>query len=323
MDTLITESEPMLLTMHASLKGLTVQGIPHRQVPLAMLEAEACCIARAQFLYCCVRLLGVAPVDELFRLRLFVWSLSAGCLLRRREKMKDVTQDKNSGHQYTSVNSDCMAAIIMRSQRANAEELIDLDALARAESNGRSLIQSTISEEAKSPRDWRRGGYGTLGSVAWETLSVLHALVVACYNALKAARGYNLTDGVDKLKAILQSLLDLSCTIAMTSSFGVVRLMNIEFRSAKKRLAMTQNGYASNDNKMTGMREDTQDVSKVQYCWCHGSEFGRMICCDDCEEWFHCSCMGLEKRVNLKNIIGFCCIACAEEKQVSYEFEWS
>lgn len=61
------------------------------------------------------------------------------------------------------------------------------------------------------------------------------------------------------------------------------------------------------------------------HCWCDGPEGGDMICCEGCEVWFHCSCIGLVKKtISSLTDHSFFCVACTEVEQgKKYEYSWS
>ena len=65
------------------------------------------------------------------------------------------------------------------------------------------------------------------------------------------------------------------------------------------------------------------DGPAARHCWCRDGEWGAMICCDGCDNWFHSRCVGLERRARLKSLGSYLCIACAENGRSEYVYEWS
>jgi hypothetical protein len=61
------------------------------------------------------------------------------------------------------------------------------------------------------------------------------------------------------------------------------------------------------------------------FCWCKGPEGGPMICCESCDVWFHCSCVGLFSKKTIKALTteSYFCISCTEIGQAKkYEYAW-
>eukprot|EP01032_Pedospumella_encystans_P008367 gene8367-9942_t len=64
------------------------------------------------------------------------------------------------------------------------------------------------------------------------------------------------------------------------------------------------------------------------YCWCRKEDSGTpMVCCDGCEEWFHCHCVGLNglnapKSRKKKELDTYLCISCSILSGKPYAYGW-
>ena len=82
------------------------------------------------------------------------------------------------------------------------------------------------------------------------------------------------------------------------------------------------------------LKPDMKEVSSLEsgetYCWCDGPEGGQMICCENCDTWFHCSCVGLGAKKLFQSLAeaeggaaSYFCIACTEIGQnQAYKYAW-
>ena len=68
----------------------------------------------------------------------------------------------------------------------------------------------------------------------------------------------------------------------------------------------------------------TSSNPEESYCWCGGPQSGQMICCEKCDIWFHCACVGLSSKKLLKSLadVPYFCIVCAESNNSQYEYAW-
>jgi len=64
------------------------------------------------------------------------------------------------------------------------------------------------------------------------------------------------------------------------------------------------------------------------YCWCRKEDSGTpMVCCDGCEEWFHCHCVGLNgihapNSRKKKELDSYLCISCSILSSKAYTHGW-
>lgn len=327
-DNFLCQTELVLTGIDSTL-GDESTYIPHRVVSSAALRAEAMAIAQAQFLYSCIRLINVAPQLRMIKLRMLIWVLSANTLLRR---MGAVDEHIFSNHFATCVSS--LPLYIMNNQRSQSEHLISLDELVLCEAYGRSIIEAAIAHSSDRQTDWYGDSYGSLGFLSWKVLSILNVIIIKCFSAFKNARFYVPTQGVSVLEQILRSLYDLSCVVEMRQVFAVARILSISKWMERIMFSIQHNVGTDSVQHITRnqLEMDCADIPSVEisgnkaknyFCWCRGVEFGNMICCDMCDDWFHSACMGLHSKVNLKKMDSFICIYCSESKGLSYAFEWS
>ena len=68
--------------------------------------------------------------------------------------------------------------------------------------------------------------------------------------------------------------------------------------------------------KISAQKSQSQVIREVLYCQCKMPDFydERMISCDKCSEWFHCSCMNIAKRHKRASWI---CPGCTESTKIS------
>ena len=63
----------------------------------------------------------------------------------------------------------------------------------------------------------------------------------------------------------------------------------------EKKLKKDKSKISSNKkNKSKSNKNDLEEEKKV-YCICRKNSFGNMIECDECKEWFHYDCVGIDE----------------------------
>eukprot|EP01032_Pedospumella_encystans_P008385 gene8385-9960_t len=69
-------------------------------------------------------------------------------------------------------------------------------------------------------------------------------------------------------------------------------------------------------------------AAPLVYCWCRKEDSGTpMVCCDGCEEWFHCHCVGLNglnapNSRKKKELDTYLCISCSILSGKPYAYGW-
>ena len=103
---------------------------------------------------------------------------------------------------------------------------------------------------------------------------------------------------------------------AVDPSFHLVdAAVNTGSASALSEAKVTANGIPSSP-------------APVVYCWCRKEDSGTpMVCCDGCEEWFHCHCVGLNglnapNSRKKKELDTYLCISCSVLSGKAYAYGW-
>ena len=76
--------------------------------------------------------------------------------------------------------------------------------------------------------------------------------------------------------------------------------------------------------KKRGHIEEDQDYEQ-RYCICRGKcDKCLMVCCDLCNEWFHCDCLNLSQEI-VHSYQHFICIGCSKQKELAFTYKgnWS
>jgi hypothetical protein len=64
------------------------------------------------------------------------------------------------------------------------------------------------------------------------------------------------------------------------------------------------------------------EYSGQTYCICRKglmNEASVMICCEDCQEWFHIECVGIKKS-QVRHVLGFYCMICCEKLNLQPDY---
>lgn len=314
-------SQSFVCRLYCFLAGVSVANMHTHRVSRSQLREEAVLLARAQYLYTSIRLISVAPRIQLIKLRLFIWVISMSTLFHRIHGENcgggAPLSASNVSHN-TGANE--LVRQIMCSQRENNDCLLHVDDLVKCANFGQSIFQAHHAH-----RGVGKGGLGENESdillvVACHVQSLLKQLIQNTLSTVGDAKAYSLEHGLPALELVLRSVCQLSNVIEMRKHFSIAKVLNLAIRLSGPYIIHGGN-YARMHNNLSCTNIVPEDP--VQDCWCRGNDFGKMICCDYCGSWFHAGCMGLEKRVSLKKINTFCCIACSECLGSVYVYKWN
>ena len=138
---------------------------------------------------------------------------------------------------------------------------------------------------------------------------------------------------IDHATDVARTLDQEAGVVRLFSQYPYIRVKSLALAlSARQEVSMVATqGPESLPSDMTREVESlpsntTQEESDASYCWCGRKEDGAiMVCCDNCDVWFHIACVS-----NPKNKVGekkirkgaFSCPACCERSGVPYPFAW-
>ena len=102
-----------------------------------------------------------------------------------------------------------------------------------------------------------------------------------------------------------------------------------ELNKVQKNLEKNEENFLNKKTKRNNQKPINKDDSKIfeeilyneedddqAYCICKTKSKGRMIMCDNCQNWFHFKCMGLDENSNPNE---FYCNACSEDNKENKE----
>lgn len=73
------------------------------------------------------------------------------------------------------------------------------------------------------------------------------------------------------------------------------------------------NSNSNSNNNLGSYANYIEDVDSI-YCICRTREVSRMICCDDCDHWFHQECIGMKFR-KAEELPRYQCVGCERRFQ--------
>jgi hypothetical protein len=306
------------------------------------------------YLYSKVRLIEIRCESEIMYLRLLVWALDAVVLLRRRDQQPDFHEkdDKAALHKIKSENenlgmqcsdesfaqlseNESACYRIMHNQR-NGPDLVSIDELSRVVQAGYSLlsackaIDSPVSTAPQEP-----AGFALVFDVAWAVAlglqqvldSVVESLGLRSHQVIlpsdDAVRGLEATSRVVDLKSLY--------LFARFMNYGMpIHAKVIDSCTSSVIIDCVQGSAATCHSSGSGAVSSidagpyisSRTGDEQVHCWCRYAQYGSMIGCDACEQWFHIGCMGLT-RGKSKEIESFLCIRCCEARGVEYPYKWT
>ncbi len=289
-------------------------------------------MAVASFLYSCIRLICCRPTVEILQLRCVMWSCACYVLIKKQEPIESCADKSKYPQMSLGWYIDTIA-----SNQSRPTGINDSRQVSKSLAGGLSLVAT-----CKAFNAWNCDLLGeNVSTFTWVTIVGLRSILQEYVEFIEASK--LLSTYTSDFGVIMPLLLELSKKIALDSYF-FARLMNFAVCKLKMKSpnsALSSVVYCKSetlsseeiliDDKINSVTADANQVPDIQdmteaddqetkYCWCRGDASGKMISCDDCDLWFHVTCMGLGGKVSVvKTINTFLCIACSE-KSISMNF---
>jgi hypothetical protein len=305
-------------------------------------------MAEAMYLYSKLRLIEIRCDSEVIHLRLLVWALDASAVLRRGQQRSDLHGDEDnagikleiercSGDPSRASVKDIFCNRIMHSQR-NSPSLVSLDELSRIVQTGYSLLSSCKPVGSHTVWGTEQPGLAfALGyDIAWAVALGLQQMSDTAVESLGLRNQQAIFPSDDAMRALhaISNVVDLKGLYPFARFMNYLMPTTTKVVDSQDTIEPVINGCSVGNIDMSGSTRSasaidtapcassTHDGDGQVHCWCRYAQYGSMIGCDACEQWFHIGCMGLT-RGKSKEIDSFLCIRCCEAQGMEYPHKWT